>query len=68
MLVGDIGQHHPVERGQAFDLLEKSGKMAVAEVTEIQRQKGDYKRFVELLVAGDVKGAIEPGESDGLGL
>ena len=58
VLVGDIGQHHPVERGQAFDLLEKHGYMATAEVTEIQRQKGNYKRFVELLLEGDTAGAI----------
>jgi hypothetical protein len=53
ILVGDTGQHHPVERGQAFGLLQKEGKMAVAEVSEIQRQKGAYKRFVEQFRAGD---------------
>jgi conjugative relaxase-like TrwC/TraI family protein len=49
VLVGDTGQHHAVERGQAFDLLQKFGGMAVAEVDEIQRQKGVYKTAVELI-------------------
>ena len=59
VLVGDIGQHHPVERGQAFDHLQKCGGMEVAEVTKIQRQKGIHKRFVEQVYAGDIPAAIE---------
>ena len=47
VLVGDTGQHHAVERGQAFDLLEKRGDMAVASVDKIQRQRGAYKKAVE---------------------
>jgi conjugative relaxase-like TrwC/TraI family protein len=53
VLVGDVGQHHAVERGQAFDLLQKSGRMSVVEVNEIQRQRGAYKRFVEQVVKHD---------------
>ncbi|HYG33839.1 MAG TPA: MobF family relaxase [Clostridia bacterium] len=49
VLVGDTGQHHAVERGQAFYLLQKYGEMAIAEVDEIQRQKGLYKTAVELI-------------------
>ncbi|MGD0816185.1 MAG: MobF family relaxase [Verrucomicrobiota bacterium] len=59
VLVGDTGQHHPVERGQAFDHLRKEGKMEVAEVTKIQRQKGIHKRFVEQVYAGDIPAAIK---------
>ena len=51
VMVGDTGQHHAVERGQAFDLLQKSGKMEVASVNEIVRQRGIYKRIVELAEA-----------------
>jgi conjugative relaxase-like TrwC/TraI family protein len=58
VLIGDIGQHHPVERGQAFKLLQNDGHMAVAEVTEIQRQKGAYKRFVEQFREGDMTEAF----------
>ncbi len=55
VFVGDTGQHHAVERGQAFDHLRKVGKMQVAEVTQIQRQRGPYKRVVEHVLAGDVE-------------
>ena len=51
ILAGDIGQHHAVERGQAFDLLQQFGKMEVASVDQIQRQKGDYKKAVEQIAA-----------------
>ena len=49
--VGDCAQHLPVERGQAYRLLEEDGKMATARITEIQRQKGEYRRAVELALA-----------------
>jgi len=58
VLVGDTGQHHSVERGQAFDLLQKFGGMGVAQVTEIQRQSGQYKEVVELVAAGKVDEAF----------
>jgi hypothetical protein len=59
VLAGDTGQHHSVERGQAFDLLEKEGRMKVARVEEIMRQKGVYKRIVECSAAKDNVRAIE---------
>ena len=59
VFVGDAGQHHAVERGQAFDLLQKVGRMEVAEVTHIQRQKGNYKRVVELVIQGKTNEAID---------
>ena len=58
VLIGDTGQHHPVERGQAFDLLEKFAHLSVARVDEIQRQKGLYKEFVKRVVAHDIEGAF----------
>ena len=58
VLVGDTGQHHSVERGQAFDLLQKFGDLGVAQVTEIQRQSGQYKHVVELVAAGKVDEAF----------
>jgi ATP-dependent exoDNAse (exonuclease V) alpha subunit len=48
VLVGDTRQHHAVERGQAFQLLQNSGEMAVATVNEIVRQNGTYRKIVEL--------------------
>ena len=57
-LVGDSGQHHSVERGQAFDLLQRVGRMATAEVKEIVRQKGEYKEFVKLVDAGEIQKAF----------
>ena len=58
VLVGDTGQHHSVERGQAFDLLQKFGDLGVAQVTEIQRQAGQYKQVVELVAGGMVDEAF----------
>lgn len=58
VLVGDIGQHHSVERGQAFDLLQQFGKMEVASVDQIQRQKGDYKKAVEQIAVQNFDGAF----------
>jgi conjugative relaxase-like TrwC/TraI family protein len=58
ILVGDAGQHHSVERGRAFEHLRDSGKMEVADVTEILRQQGPYKQFVEMCVAGETRQAV----------
>jgi conjugative relaxase-like TrwC/TraI family protein len=58
VLIGDTGQHHPVERGQAFDLLQRYAHMSVARVDEIVRQKGMYKEFVKLMAAKDIEGAF----------
>ncbi len=54
VLSGDTKQHHSVERGDAFRLLQERG-MAVAEVREIQRQEGDYKQAVKHLSDGDIE-------------
>ncbi len=54
VLSGDSKQHHAVERGDAFRLLQEWG-MTVAEVKEIQRQKADYKQVVKHLSSGDIE-------------
>jgi len=63
VLVGDTKQHHAVERGQAFELLQKFGELSVATVDEIQRQTGAYKRAVEQIAARDFVGAFKTLES-----
>lgn len=55
ILTGDVRQHGSVERGDALRLLETHAGMKVAEVTQIQRQKGGYKAAVEALSRGDVE-------------
>src|ERR1700721_2310608 len=44
LLVGDRRQHRSVTAGEPLKLLEQSAGLKVAEVTEILRQQGDYKR------------------------
>lgn len=63
VLVGDTKQHHAVERGQAFDLLQKFGELPVATVDEIQRQSGAYKRAVEQIAARDFPAAFKTLEN-----
>jgi conjugative relaxase-like TrwC/TraI family protein len=65
VLVGDTGQHHSVERGQAFEHLEKEGRMKVAHVEEIMRQNGIFKRIVECSAAKDNELAIDLMKSQG---
>jgi len=65
VLVGDTGQHHSVERGQAFDLLQQFGKLPVATVDEIQRQTGAYKRAVEQIAERDFEAAFDTLENMG---
>ncbi len=59
VLVGDTGQHHSVERGSPFDLMERYGKMEVAGVEIIQRQKGAYKRAVEQIAERNFAAAFD---------
>jgi conjugative relaxase-like TrwC/TraI family protein len=65
VFVGDVAQHHAVERGQAFDHLINEGMMDVARVTKIQRQKGAYKQYVELVLGKELEDAFKL--ADGLG-
>ena len=59
VLVGDSGQHLPVQRGQAFRLLEEKGMMQTARITEIKRQQGEYRKVVESILAKRTDEAIE---------
>jgi conjugative relaxase-like TrwC/TraI family protein len=55
ILSGDKRQHGSVERGSVLRLLEQEAGLVPAEIREIQRQKGDYKRAVALLADGNVE-------------
>jgi conjugative relaxase-like TrwC/TraI family protein len=65
VLVGDRKQHRSVSAGEPLKLLQDRAGLPVAEVTEILRQKGDYKKAAIALS----EGKIEPGlkELDKLG-
>jgi conjugative relaxase-like TrwC/TraI family protein len=65
VFIGDSGQHLPVGRGQAFRLLEEIGEMLTARITEIQRQRGEYRRLVELIIAKKTGEAIDLMEKMG---
>ena len=52
ILIGDDKQHSAVRRGDLFKLLRQEARLPVAEVTEIVRQTGAYKRAVADLDAG----------------
>ena len=55
ILSGDRKQHGSVERGAALRLLEEEAGLVPAEIREIQRQKGDYKRAVKELSEGNIE-------------
>jgi conjugative relaxase-like TrwC/TraI family protein len=60
VLVGDRRQHRSVTAGEPLKLLEQSAGLQVAEVTEILRQGGDYKKAAKALSQGEVsKGFYE---------
>ncbi len=54
VLVGDRRQHTAVAAGEPLALLEDRAGLPVAEVTEILRQKGDYKKATAALSEGRV--------------
>ena len=59
VLVGDRRQHKSVTAGEPLKLLEDRAGLPVAEVTEILRQDGDYKKVAEHLSKGRVGIAFE---------
>jgi conjugative relaxase-like TrwC/TraI family protein len=59
IVVSDTGQHAAVEHPGVVRLLETRAGLPVAEVTEIQRQKGKYKKIVEQLVRGDTDAPLQ---------
>lgn len=65
ILVGDRRQHRSVTAGEPLKLLENRAGLPVAEVTEILRQKGDYKKAAQSLSEGRVEEAFD--ELDKLG-
>jgi conjugative relaxase-like TrwC/TraI family protein len=52
VLVGDRRQHRSVTAGEPLKLLEERAGLRVAEVTEILRQEGDYKKAAKALSEG----------------
>ena len=65
ILVGDRRQHRSVTAGEPLKLLEEKAGLPIAEVTEILRQQGDYKKAAEALSEGRTQEAFE--ELDKLG-
>ena len=65
ILVGDRRQHRSVTAGEPLKLLEETAGLRVAEVTEILRQQGDYKKAAQALSEGRTEEAFE--ELDKLG-
>jgi conjugative relaxase-like TrwC/TraI family protein len=65
LLVGDKRQHRSVTAGEPLRLLEERAGLPVAEVTEILRQQGNYKKAAGLLSEGRTEEAFE--ELDKLG-
>jgi len=65
LLVGDRRQHRSVTAGEPLRLLEEKAGLKVAEVTEILRQQGDYKKAAKALSEGRTDGAF--AELDKLG-
>ena len=52
VLVGDRKQHRSVAAGEPLKLLEKKAGLPVAEVTDIMRQTGDYRKASQCLSEG----------------
>jgi conjugative relaxase-like TrwC/TraI family protein len=65
ILVGDRRQHRSVTAGEPLRLLEEKAGLRVAEVTEILRQQGDYKKAAQALSDGRTEEGFE--ELDKLG-
>jgi conjugative relaxase-like TrwC/TraI family protein len=65
ILVGDRRQHRSVTAGEPLKLLEEKAAVPVAEVTEILRQTGDYKKAAEALSEGRIEEGFK--ELDKLG-
>jgi conjugative relaxase-like TrwC/TraI family protein len=65
ILVGDRRQHRSVTAGEPLKLLEATAGLRVAEVTQILRQQGDYKKAAQALSEGRTEEAFE--ELDKLG-
>jgi conjugative relaxase-like TrwC/TraI family protein len=58
VLVGDRQQNRAVAAGEPLKLLEQRAGLAVAEVTEVLRQSGDYKNVAQALNQGRLEEAF----------
>jgi conjugative relaxase-like TrwC/TraI family protein len=65
VLVGDRRQHRSVTAGEPLKLLEESAGLHVAEVTDILRQQGNYKKAAQALSEGRTEEGFD--ELDKLG-
>jgi conjugative relaxase-like TrwC/TraI family protein len=65
VLVGDKRQHRSVSAGEPLRLLEERAGIKPAEVTQIVRQQGDYRKAAKALSDGDT--ALGFAELDRLG-
>lgn len=59
ILQGDKRQHGAVERGGVMKLLEETAGLPVAELKDIRRQSGSYKKAVELLSKGEMSKGVD---------
>jgi conjugative relaxase-like TrwC/TraI family protein len=59
ILVGDRRQHRSVTAGEPLKLLEEKAGLPTAEVTEILRQQGDYKKASKALSEGRTEEGFE---------
>jgi conjugative relaxase-like TrwC/TraI family protein len=55
VLMGDSRQHGSVPRGDSFRLLQTQAGIEAAEVRDIRRQQGEYRKAVEALANGDLE-------------
>jgi ATP-dependent exoDNAse (exonuclease V) alpha subunit len=65
VLSGDRRQHKSVARGDVLTMLERDAGLPVAELSEIKRQKGDYKKVAEMLNSGKIPQAFAMLDSMG---
>ena len=59
VMSGDRRQHKSVSRGDVLALLEDRAGLPCVEVSEIERQSGEYKSAVEKLAKGEVAAGFE---------
>jgi conjugative relaxase-like TrwC/TraI family protein len=59
VLVGDRHQNRSVAAGEPLKLLEQRAGLRVAEVTEVLRQSGDYKKVSQALNQGRLEDAFD---------
>jgi hypothetical protein len=59
VLSGDPRQHKCVGRGDVLTLLERDAKLPVAVVSDVQRQRCEYKQAAGLMAAGKVRQGFE---------